>query len=209
MASLDEYRNLSINEIGTWPWPARLGILLLIVILINVAAYFLFWEEEITNHDNKATEETQLQEKYKELKQKAVNLDAYKLQLKEIRQSLSELLKQLPKRSEMDALLTDINQAGVGQGLVFVEFKPQAETKTNEMAELPINLSMKGSYHSFARFANDIAKLPRIVNLNNLQMSAVADGSISIQTVAKTFRYLDDTELEAMRNSQNKGAKKP
>lgn len=209
MASLDEYRNLNINEIGTWPWPARLGILLLIVILINVAAYFLFWEEEITNHDNKAAEETQLQEKYKELKQKAVNLDAYKLQLKEIRQSLSELLKQLPKRSEMDALLTDINQAGVGQGLVFVEFKPQAETKTNEMAELPINLSMKGNYHSFARFANDIAKLPRIVNLNNIQMTAANDGNISIQTVAKTFRYLDDSELEAMRNNQNKGANKP
>lgn len=207
--ALDDYRNLDIREIGVWPLPAKAAILLIIFLALNVGAYFLVWSDQITERDNDVQKESQLKDEYLEKKRKAVNLDAYVQQLKEIRQSLSELLKQLPKKSEMDALLTDINQAGVGRGLDFQLFRPAAsEIKTQEMAELPIELKVRGDYHSFAHFAADISQLPRIVILNNIQIGGDKDGTLSLSAVAKTFRYLDEQELVAAKQAAKPGTKK-
>lgn len=207
--ALDDYRNLDIREIGAWPFPAKAAILLVIFLALNVAAYFLVWSDQLTERDNALQKESQLKDEFLEKKRKAVNLDAYVQQLKEIRQSLSELLKQLPKKSEMDALLTDINQAGVGRGLEFQLFRPAAsETKTQEMAELPIELKVRGNYHSFAHFASDISQLPRIVILNNIQVAADKDGMLSLSAVAKTFRYLDEQELAEAKQAAKPGQPK-
>ncbi len=195
---LDEYRNLDIKEIGIWPFPAKIAVFVIIFVLIQTAAYFLFWQSQIDEHTAAKEKEEALKTEYLDSKRKAVNLPAYKQQLEEIRSSLGELLKQLPKKSEMDALLTDINQAGVGRGLTFVLFKPAAnEIKTNEMAELPIEIRISGAYHDFAKFASDIAQLPRIVNLNNIEITNGKDGVMSMSTTAKTFRYLDAQEMDA------------
>ena len=207
--ALDDYRNLDIREIGVWPFPAKAAILLVIFLVLNVAAYFLVWNDQLTERDNELQKESQLKDEFLEKKRKAVNLDAYVQQLKEIRQSLSELLKQLPKKSEMDALLTDINQAGVGRGLEFQLFRPAAsETKTQEMAELPIELKVRGNYHSFAHFAADIAQLPRIVILNDVEVATDKDGLLSLSAVAKTFRYLDEQELADAKQAAKPGQPK-
>ncbi|MCB6182551.1 type 4a pilus biogenesis protein PilO [Leeia sp. TBRC 13508] len=197
---LDEYRNLDIKEIGAWPLPAKLAVFLIIFVLIQTAAYFTFWQDQITQNTEATNKEQTLKDEYLDKKRRAVNLDAYKQQLVEIRQSLSELLKQLPKKSEMDALLTDINQAGVGRGLSFALFKPASqEIKTAEMAELPIQVQVSGSYHDFAQFASDIAQLPRIVNLKDIDISTSSkDGGMVMSATAKTFRYLDQQEIDEM-----------
>lgn len=197
---LDEYRNLDIKEIGAWPLPAKLAVFLIIFVLIQTAAYFTFWQDQITQNTEATNKEQTLKDEYLDKKRRAVNLDAYKQQLVEIRQSLSELLKQLPKKSEMDALLTDINQAGVGRGLSFTLFKPASqEIKTAEMAELPIQVQVSGSYHDFAQFASDIAQLPRIVNLKDIDISTSSkDGGMVMSATAKTFRYLDQQEIDEM-----------
>ena len=194
---LDEYRNLDIKEIGIWPFPAKTAVFVIIFVLIQTAAYFLFWQSQLDEHTAAVDKEASLKTEYLDSKRKAINLPAYKQQLDEIRSSLGELLKQLPKKSEMDALLTDINQAGVGRGLTFVLFKPAPnEIKTNEMAELPIEIRINGSYHDFAKFASDIAQLPRIVNLNNIEITSGKDGMMAMSTTAKTFRYLDAQEMD-------------
>ena len=205
--ALDDYRNLSPNDIGSWPMPAKMVVFAVIFILINVGAYFVFWSDQIDEHTALEQKEVELKASYVTEYQKAINLEAYEAQLESIRQSLKELLKQLPKKSEMDALLGDINQAGVGRGLSFELFKPAAaEIKTQEMAELPIELKIKGpGYHDFAKFASDIAQLPRIVILTDINITAEKDRYMMGATV-KTFRYLDEDEISAIKAAAAKPA---
>ena len=147
-------------------------------------------------------------------KKQAVNLDAYRNQLVEIERSFGALLKQLPNAAEMESLLVDINQAGLGRGLQFELFKPGQEAVKDFYAELPITVNLTGSYHDFGAFAGDIAKLPRIVTLNDINVS-MAQGksgeSMTLATTAKTFRYLDEEEMAARKKQERdkaKGAKK-
>ena len=148
-------------------------------------------------------------EVFLEKKKLAVNLEAYKQQRAEIEQSFGALLKQLPNKSEMDALLIDINQAGLGRGLAFELFKPaEKENFTEFYAELPVNIKVTGNYHDLGAFASDVAKMPRIVLLTDLKLDPPKDGVLSMEAVAKTYRYLDEEEVAKQRKSaKDKAAK--
>ena len=209
--TLDDLRRLNIRDIGNWPLLPKLGILLVVFIVIVAAGAALDWKDQYDLLDQAQQEETKLREQYTAKKAKAVNFDLYVQQLKEIEQSFGALLKQLPNKSEMDALLTDINQAGLGRGLQFELFKPAAQEKMAEFyAELPINVKITGNYHDMGAFASDVAQLPRIVTLNDVAI-ANDKGVLSMEAVAKTFRYLDEDEIAKQRrlakDAKDKGKK--
>jgi type IV pilus assembly protein PilO len=196
---LDQFRNLNPKDPGAWPpLPKAIGLLVLFVAIL-VGAFFGDWQGQIEDLDKGRTTEQQLKDEYVNKKQQAVNLDLHRQQLREIDSSFGALLKQLPNRSQMDALLVDINQAGLGRGLQFDLFKPApSETMRDFYAELPIQLRVSGSYHDIGQFASDIGQLSRIVTLNDLSVAATKDG-LTMDAIAKTFRYLDDEEVAAQR----------
>lgn len=204
---LEELRQLDTKNPGNWPWPFKIAALLLIFILILVASYFVLYQDQLGNLETLEKKETELKTTFLEKKKLAVNLEAYQEQRKEIEQSFGELLKRLPTRSEMDALLIDINQAGLGRGLQFDLFKPAAaETTTEFYAERPISLRVNGNYHDLGAFASDISKLPRIVLLNDLDVKLnTKDSTLIMDATAKTYRYLDPEELVAQKKTA-KGA---
>ncbi len=197
--TLDDLRQLNIREVGNWPLLPKLAILAALFLVIVAAGAALDWKDQFDTLDKVTQEEATLRTQYTEKKGKAINYDLYVQQLKEIEQSFGALLKQLPNRSEMDALLTDINQAGLGRGLQFELFKPAAQEKMADFyAELPIDVKVTGSYHDMGAFASDVAQLPRIVTLNDLAISN-DKGVLTMETVAKTFRYLDEEEMAHQR----------
>ena len=149
-------------------------------------------------------EEVTLKEAYKGKVQQAINLEGLRKQKAQVGEYVASLEKQLPSKAEMDALLSDINQAGLGRGLQFELFKPGQVVVKDYYAELPIDIKVTGNYHDVGAFSSDIANLPRIVTLNNMNLVAVKDGVLTLDAVAKTFRYLDKDEVSA----QRKGGKK-
>ena len=207
---LEELKQLDTKNPGGWPWPFKIAAMLLIFVLILVAGFFLFYQAQLENLDKEEKKEVDLKTVFIEKKKLAVNLEAYQQQRAEIEQSFGALLKQLPTRSEMDALLIDINQAGLGRGLQFDLFKPApTENVTEFYAERPINLKVNGNYHDLGAFASDISKLPRIVLLNDLNVVTGKDGVLSMDAVAKTYRYLDPEEVAAQRKSTKAAPAKP
>jgi type IV pilus assembly protein PilO len=199
--TLDDVRRLNIREAGNWPLLPKMVVLALILVAIVVAGGLLDWRDQLEALDRVQTEEAKLKESYASKKAKAVNLELYVQQLREIEQSFGALLKQLPNKSEMDALLTDINQAGLGRGLQFELFKPAAQERLADFyAELPISVKVTGTYHDMGAFASDVAQLPRIVTLNDVVITN-DKGTLIMDAVAKTFRYLDEDELARQRRS--------
>jgi type IV pilus assembly protein PilO len=206
MNVIQELQSLDPRQPGNWQWPIKLGGYIVIFLLIQVAAYFLFWQSQTEQIEKGREEVNKQKETYIEKKKLAVNLDAYKQQRAEIEQAFGALLKQLPNKSEMDALLIDINQAGLGRGLAFELFKPaEKENFTEFYAELPVNIKVTGQYHDLGAFASDVAKMPRIVLLPDLKIDPPKDGSLSMEATAKTYRYLDEEEVA----KQRAAAKKP
>ena len=209
--TLDDIRRLNIREAGNWPLLPKIMILGVLFFLILLAGAFFDWRDQIEALDKAQDEETRLKEAYASKKAKAVNLDLYVQQLKEIEQSFGALLKQLPNKSEMDALLTDINQAGLGRGLQFELFRPATQERMADFyAELPISVRITGNYHDMGAFASDVAQLPRIVTLNDVGI--VNDkGTLTMEATAKTFRYLDEDEVakqrKAAKDAKDKGKK--
>ena len=168
----------------------------------------LVWKDQYEALDRAQQEEVKLKEQYATKKAKAINYDIYVQQLKEIEQSFGALLKQLPNKAEMDALLTDINQAGLGRGLQFELFKPAAQERMADFyAELPIAVQITGNYHDMGAFASDVAQLPRIVTLNDVAITN-DKGVLTLDAVAKTFRYLDEEELAKQRKAQKDAKEK-
>jgi len=209
MNFLDELRTLDPKKPGNWPWPVKAGGLLLVFVLIQVAAYFFFWQSQSEQIENGRREVEKQKEVFLEKKKLAVNLEAYKQQRVEIEQAFGALLKQLPNKSEMDALLIDINQAGLGRGLAFDLFKPAEKENFSEFyAELPVQIKVTGNYHDLGAFASDVAKMPRIVLLTDLKIDPPKDGVLTMEAVAKTYRYLDEEEIAKQRQAA-KGGKKP
>ncbi|TMH19416.1 MAG: pilus assembly protein PilO [Betaproteobacteria bacterium] len=199
--TLDDIRRLNIREAGNWPLLPKIVVLGLILVVIVVAGGLLDWRDQFDSLDRVQAEEVKLRESYASKKAKAVNLELYVQQLREIEQSFGALLKQLPNKSEMDALLTDINQAGLGRGLQFELFKPATQERLADFyAELPISVKVTGSYHDMGAFASDVAQLPRIVTLNDIAI-ANDKGTLIMDAVAKTFRYLDEDEVAKQRRS--------
>jgi type IV pilus assembly protein PilO len=199
--TLDDIRRLNIRDAGNWPLVPKLVILGVLFLLILGAGAFFDWSDQIEALNKSQDEETRLREAYATKKAKAVNLDLYVQQLKEIEQSFGALLKQLPNKSEMDALLTDINQAGLGRGLQFELFRPATQERMADFyAELPISVRITGNYHDMGAFASDVAQLPRIVTLNDVGI--VNDrGTLTMEATAKTFRYLDEDEVAKQRKA--------
>jgi type IV pilus assembly protein PilO len=196
MNLLIELRQLDINNIGNWPVAFKAGALAILFIIIISVGYVFVWQEQTETLKNAQAQEETLKTTYLTKKRSAVNLLALRQQLKDIEYSLGALLKQLPDKSEMEALLVDINQAGLGRGLQFELFKPAANETLNAFyAELPISIRVMGGYHDIGAFASDVAQLPRIVTLNDINITPGNDGKLVLDAVAKTFRYLDEEEI--------------
>ena len=197
--NFDDLRRLSFKDVGNWPFLPKLLVLGAMFVAIIAAGAFLDWKDQYETLDGAQNDELTLRTQYTEKKAKAINFDAYRQQLAEVEQSFGALVKQLPNRSEIDALLTDINQAGLGRGLVFELFKPAAQERMADFyAELPIAIKITGNYHDIGAFASDVAALPRIVTLNDVAISN-DKGTLSMDAVAKTFRYLDEEEVQKQR----------
>ena len=199
--TLDDLRRLNLHDIGSWPvLPKALALGALFLAILVVGA-LLDWKDQYETLDRVRSEEATLKEQYASKKAKAINYQLYAQQLQEIEQSFGALLKQLPNKAEMDALLTDINQAGLGRGLQFELFKPASTERTADFyAELPISIKITGSYHDMGAFASDVAQLPRIVTLNDVAVRN-DKGVLTMDAVAKTFRYLDEEEVAKQRKA--------
>lgn len=199
--TLDELRQLDPKEIGSWPLPVQLSVLVLIIALLVGFGYLQVWSAQLEQLEAGKAKEQELKTVYLDKKSKAVNLDAYKQQLLEIEESFGAMLKQLPKKSEMDALLTEINQVGLGRGLQFELFKPGNEELKTETAELPVTVKVAGSYHDLAAFASDVAQLSRIVTLSDVKVEPNKDFGMLLSTTARTYRYLDPEEALAVKKA--------
>jgi type IV pilus assembly protein PilO len=209
--NLDDLRRLNLRDAGNWPMLPKALILGLLFLAIIAAGGFFDWKDQLEALDKQQDEEVKLRQSYAEKKAKAVNLELYVQQLREIEQSFGALLKQLPNKSEMDALLTDINQAGLGRGLQFELFRPASQERIADFyAELPISVRVTGTYHDMGAFASDVAQLPRIVTLNDIGI-ANDRGTLTMEATAKTFRYLDEDEIakqrKAAKDAKDKGKK--
>jgi len=209
MSLIDDLKTLDPKQPGNWPVVIKIGAFVLIFLAIQIAAGFLFWKEQSDEIEKGRQDVDAQKQTFLEKKKLAVNLDAYKQQRAEIEQSFGALLKQLPNKSEMDALLIDINQAGLGRGLAFELFKPApTENFTEFYAELPVNIKVTGNYHDLGAFASDVAKMPRIVLLTDLKLDPPKDGVLAMEAVAKTYRYLDEEEVAKQRKTaKDKAAK--
>jgi type IV pilus assembly protein PilO len=208
MSFLDDLRTLDPKQPGNWPWPVKLASFAIIFIVIQVVAWWFFWEPQRELIEKGRNEVAKQKEVFLEKKKLAVNLEAYKQQRAEIEQAFGALLKQLPNKSEMDALLIDINQAGLGRGLAFELFKPaERENFTEFYAELPVNIKVSGNYHDLGAFASDVAKMPRIVLLTDLKLDPPKEGVLTMEAVAKTYRYLDEEEVSKQRKTKGPAAK--
>jgi len=210
---LNEFRNLNPRDVGAWPLAPRAAALIGLFSAILLAGWWFEWNEQLDTLAARQQDEQKLRDEFVAKKTQAVNLDLYVQQLSDIDRSFGALLKQLPNKSEVEALLIEINQSGMGRGLQFDLFKPGAEVSKDFYAELPINVQLTGSYHDFGAFAGDIGRLSRIVTLNNIAITAnpqTKDGSLVMDAVTKTFRYLDEEELAAKRKAAQaaKGEKK-
>lgn len=200
----DDFRNLNPRDVGAWPLAPRLAVLLALFVLIVIAGWWFVWRDQIINLETRQSEESQLKDQYLAKKKQAVNLDLYVQQLNEIDRSFGALLKQLPNKAEVESLLVEINQAGLGRGLQFELFRPGAEAKRDFYAELPISIKVTGTYHDIGAFASDIGRMSRIVTLNNMTIAPGAGDTLTMDALTKTFRYLDEEEVAAQRKSAPK-----
>lgn len=208
MMNLDELKNLNPKTPGAWPWSAKLLAFGVVFAGVLAAGALLDWQDQWESLKNAKAQEVTLKDTFLAKKKQAVNLDLIKKQLVETQESFGALLKQLPNKSEMDALLTDINQAGLGRGLQFDLFRPGEESIKGAFAEQPIAIKVTGNYDDLGKFASDISKLPRIVTLNEIAI-AQTGGTLTMDATAKTFRYLDEEELAQQKQAAKAaGAKK-
>lgn len=212
---LEDFNNIDFKNAGNLPVPVKAVLLGITFVLLVFAGYWFFWAPAMEQLGQDKSKEQELREVFLNKKKQAVKLEDYKQQMVEIERIFGALLKQLPDKSQMDGLLTDINQAGLARGLDFELFKPGQETISEFYAEMPISIKVIGSYHDLGDFAADISKLSRIVTLNDLAITTQSkdskDGRLVMEAVAKTFRYLDANEIAAKKKTEQEnktGAKK-
>ncbi|MFV5213489.1 type 4a pilus biogenesis protein PilO [Azonexus caeni] len=204
-AILDDFRYMNPNDPGAWPVIPKVTVLMGVFLVILLAGWWFFWSDQLGQLEGAGQEELSLKDQYLAKKRQAVNLDLYTQQLAEIDRSFGALLKQLPNKSEIEALLIEVNQAGLGRGLQFELFRPGAEQIKDFYAELPVTVKINGSYHDIGAFAADVAKLPRIVTLNSISVAPLKNSeTLSLDATVKTFRYLDDEELAEQKRAEEK-----
>jgi type IV pilus assembly protein PilO len=208
--NVSDLNNLDLRDIVRAPAPVRALILGLLFAAILVAGWFLVWSDAMSRLETARLEEQSLRDGYTIKKGQAYHYEAYKRRLAEVEQSLDSLLRQLPNRSQMDALLTDINQVGVGRGLEFDLFRPGTETLADFYATLPVAIKVVGNYHDMGGFVNDLAKLPRIVSVHDIVLLPAKDSTLTMEARIQTYRYLDENELAAVKKQkqQQQGAAK-
>lgn len=202
-----QFRNLDSKDPSSWPLLPRYAVFVLLAAACVVALWFAWLsdvEEELVQEQ---TTELKLRDEYKVKLAKAVNLEALTKQREQVQQYVTQLEKQLPSKAEMDALLSDINQSGLGRSLLFELFRPGQVVVNDYYAELPIALRVTGRYHDMGAFAADISNLSRIVTLNNLNIASAKEGALTMNVTAKTFRYLDANEINAQRKATAKPKK--
>lgn len=205
-AILEEFKRTNWQDPGTWHFAPKILVLVAVLVGLPVAGFFADTQTQIEELERGVGEETKLKDDYLDKKKQAVNLDLHRQQLREIDTQFGALLRQLPNKSQMDALLVDINQAGLGRGLQFDLFRPAGAENAREFyAELPITVKVVGTYHDMGAFASDVGQLSRIVTLNDVAIQAGKDGMLSMDATARTFRYLDDQEVSAQRKAQAGG----
>src|SRR5512134_1692422 len=201
-ALVEEFRRTNWRDAGTWGAGPKILVLLAILVGVPVAGFFIFNQGQIEELEAGRLKETKLKQEYVQKKKQAINLDLHRQQLREIDTQFGALLRQLPDKSQMDALLVDINQAGLGRGLQFELFKPAPSESAREFyAELPIQVKVLGTYHDMGAFASDVGQLSRIVTLNDVKIEAMKDGNLAMEATARTFRYLDEGEIAAQRKA--------
>ncbi|MDX9952157.1 MAG: type 4a pilus biogenesis protein PilO [Methylophilaceae bacterium] len=222
---LEDFNNIDFKNAGNLPLPVKGVLLLGLLILLLAAGYWFVWSPAADDLEKARAKEGELRNVFLDKKRQSINLEAYKEQMVEIERTFGALLKQLPDKSQMDGLLTDINQAGLARGLEFELFKPGKEVIGDFYAEMPIQIKVIGGYHDLGAFATDVSKLSRIVTLNDLVVSTAANKAkagdkggeeatdasrLVMEAVAKTYRYLDASEIAAKREAElqaKKGAK--
>ena len=198
----DDFKRTNWKDPGTWSFAPKLLVLLAVLVAIPAAGFVGIWQDQLDEIEKGKGQEATLKKDYLAKKTQAINLDLHKQQLREIDTQFGALLKQLPNKAQMDALLVDINQAGLSRGLQFELFRPAPSENAREFyAELPITLKLTGNYHDMGAFAADVGQLPRIVTLNDVALGADKGGNLTMDVTARTFRYLDEGELAAQRKA--------
>jgi type IV pilus assembly protein PilO len=196
-----QFRNLDPRDPSSWPALPRNALFVMVTVVVVVALWVLWLDGSAAELESEQAKEVKLRTEYVEKLGKAINLEALKKQREQVQQYVTQLEKQLPSKAEMYALLSDINQAGLGRSLQFDLFRPGSVVVKDYYAELPITLRVTGRYHDLGSFAADIAQLSRIVTLNNLAIQSAKDSNLSMDAIAKTFRYLDADEIAAQRKA--------
>ncbi len=197
---LSDLNNLDIKNVSQAPVGVKALLLAVLLIAIVALGYYLDWSDGMKGLEAARTEEQSLRETFSTKKRQAINYEAYKARYKETEQGLAAMVRQLPNKSEIDALLTDVNQAGVSRGLEFDLFKPEAEVFADFYATLPVTIKVNGGYHDLAHFASDVAKLPRIVTIHDINLVPATNGRLNMDASIRTYRYLDESELAAAKN---------
>ncbi len=206
---LQDLNNLDFNDIGEWPTPIKLFIVLLVAVLVGVAWYYMDTQDQYAALERVRREEQDLRTSFEEKQQKAANYEKYKAQLAEMKQTFGAMLRQLPNKKEVADLLIDVSQTGLAAGLEFQLFQPQNEIPKDFYAELPIKLRVVGDYHEFGEFISGIAALPRIVTMHDIDIKPIAGqraGDLVMEATAATYRYLE--EGGALVDDRSAGGKK-
>ena len=193
---MSDLNNLTMDNIGTWPLPVKVVAIVIVCGLILGVGYNQFTEPQLVTFDEAVAKEGQLKSSFEAKQKKAANLEALKIQLADMKESFGDMLRRLPNKTEVAALLVDISQQGLSSGLEFELFKPGSEQPAEFYAELPIQIRVVGNYHEFGRFISGVSDLPRIVTNHNIKIRERGEGVLSMETTAKTYRYLDEDELE-------------
>ncbi|MDZ4212485.1 MAG: type 4a pilus biogenesis protein PilO [Methylotenera sp.] len=212
---LEDFNNIDINNAGSLPAAVKAVLLAAIFFVILALGYYFLWTDAFTSLDTAKAKEQELRQVFLDKQAQAVNLVGYKQQMVEIEKTFGALLKQLPDKSQMDGLLTDINQAGLNRGLEVELFKPGQETQAEFYAEMPISIKVLGTYHDLGAFATDISKLSRIVTLNDISVTTggkdakASDAILVMEATARTYRYLDANEIASKKSASkvNPGGK--
>ena len=195
--TLDDLKNIDINNLGSWPVPIKIGGILVVCAIVLFAGFWFLIQGELEQYGEAQKKEEGLRETYMNKKALAINLPAYKEQMEEMEQTFGSLLRQLPNTTEVPDLLVDITQAGLGRGLEFTLFRPEKELPKDFYAEMPISVEVRGTYHELAQFVSDVAALPRIVTFGDIAItSAGKDNKLTMSAKARTYRYMEEGSVK-------------
>lgn len=206
--ALSDLRDIDFNDIPSWPTWVKLSATAILSGAILFAGYYFIVQHQIEDLDRVEKEESRLRTQFADKKALAINLEAYRAQLEEIKDTFGIMLQQLPDKTQVPELLIDITQAGLGRGLLFEVFKPQNRRVADFYAELPISLQVVGSYHELGNFISDLAALPRIVTIGDLVIKPADGGKLRMSAVTKTYHYLDEETVSERKASKQKKQRK-